>query len=1244
MHEITKGLINGSRQRKLVAMFLAFAFIWAAGASASAQGPQVRFIAPLRSTDTPNGSHVTVTSDLSLADVSSYQDQDRFYVLIPRAGGPAIRDRIRGRAFTDAQVERRGSTVILSFGLPRGVSVRVDQKFNRLDIIFLFSATLAPGAHPSDPTDPLSSSTASTSSAHGNALASMSPSTLMRHASFDSAVEPDVGDYEGRLISDVEVVLEGAPRDAATEAEFISLLRVAPNTEYSAVRVRESLQALFDSGRVSSARVEVSETGGAAAGAGASAGRPIRISFVVRLQVRVGEVLLDLGVLPTGAPISEDELRARLNMLEPGTPLTEQKLKNNADLIQAYLRDRGFFRAEVDFTQQVDASGTRATVTFRVRPGEQARVAAFNIQVQGFDPSRVRPSLKLQTGAPFTRPALGEDINRIRQAIIALGYLAPQLNDPQVTLDAAGTQVTVSLTGGIGPAVTVTIHDYQLKEKTARALLPIKREGSIDFSVITEGERRLRNKLQEDGYFFAEVTSVCSVTPPMPDMPANGTQEACQSLNPAELTGHTVNITYNVERGRRFKLTDIRLEGTDKLTIAEIEDELRTQKATVLGFIPLLGYGRGYTSRELLAEDQRTIRARMRDLGYRRAEVTVRQGVSIQGENLIITFVVNEGPLTRIAGVEIRGNQIYTEARLRDELGTVEGGPFSRSAARAGGDRILNLYARNGYIDARLDFSTVDLPKKGEDEQVRLVYTITNEGDKVFINRILVNGNIRTKREAILKSIPLVEGEILRADKLSESERILYATDAFRQVIIRTERAGETAAGFKKRDVIIDVEELQPRILSYGGGFSTDNGPLGFLDLRNVNLFGKLRQGSFRMRASQRQQLLRLEYFDPRFQRYGEGSFAPLALSLQYQRDSTVTRFFRSTIDRGNFGIVQRFNAEGKPVDVFGNPTGEPTINRFTFNAETQRVIDRDTRSILFLRYSYEDVRLFNIESLLIADILRPDRKIRLSRFGATFVRDTRDSQFDPTRGNYFNLDYSLALRQLGGNLSFNKFQANYRHYYKLNRFRGTVLAGNVTLGLANLFNPQDRNDNGVIDDVDQTLPISERFFSGGSTTLRGFGYEEAGPRVVAPQCFLLTPIPSTCGLFRNQKGEPITLNPFLVPIGGNALAILNLEARVPLTKAFGVVPFYDGGNVFRRVGDLFGRNSQPGEDPNLRAQWTHTLGLGFRIKTPLGGTLSIDYGFLLNPPEFIIPQAGGGTALIRLHRGKLNFRFTQAF
>lgn len=1091
-----------------------------------------------------------------------------------------------------------------------------------------------------------------------------------------TARDARIEDYEGRQITSIDLVFEGSADSPAAQAEFVALLRVAPNTQFSAVRVRESLQSLFDSGRVANARVEVIEEGATRTG-------PVRLRFVVQRQVQIGDVRIELGPV-TGTPISTDELRARLNFVQTGTRFSRQLILRNADEIQVYLRDRGYFNATVEPVEQVGPRGIRATVTYRVTPGEQATVEAFDIAIAGFDPAAVRNSLTLQRTVPFTRDALAADVIRVREALIAAGFLSPLLEDARVERDPEKNTIRILLNGVVGPKVNVVVKDYEMSEKTQRELLPVKREGNIDFSAIVEGARRIRNKLQEDGYFFAEITQTCTVSNPPADLEPNGTAETCENLNPDTLTGHNVNIEYQVEQGRRFRLSDIRITGTNRLTFEDVEAELRSQKENAIGLIPFIGYGRGYTSLTLLEQDRRTVEAFMRDLGYRKATAEVLQGVTIDGGNLIITFQVTEGPLTRIAGVEVKGNKIYTDQRIRQELRTVIGAPFSRSYARADGDRVSSLYAREGYLSARVDFSVVELPRKGEEEQVRLVYSIADEGDKVFINQIIINGvtgslnTRRTKRRAIRRAIPIAEGDVLRADRVSDAERELYLTDAYRQVIIRTEPAGETASGYKRRDVIIDVEEKKPRVMDYGGGYSTDAGALGLFEISNVNLMDRLRHGAMRLRASRLQQLVRLEYIDPRFARYNETEFAPLAASIEYQRDSTITRFFRSAIDRGTMGIVQRVDEDGNPINIFGVNAGEPTINRFTAAVETQRVLDRRTRTIVFGRISYEDVRIFNLESLVVRPILEPDSKIRLARVGASFVRDTRErcerglfgrnrddddetpggqgevcryNQVDATRGGFLSVDYALALRQLGGNISFNRFQATYRHYHKVRALRDTVLAANMTLGLANLFNPRDRDGNGSIDEIDLTLPISERFFSGGSTTLRGFNFEEAGPREVV--------IP--LGPFRDQDKNVVSLNPFTVPVGGNALAVVNLEARIPITRSVQVVPFYDGGNVFRRVGDLFGKDDPTPVPPgdllaainaaNLRAHWTNTVGLGFRLQTPFGGALAVDYGFLLNPPEFLIPQRGPGgvlfdgtPAIFRLHRGNLHFRITQTF
>ena len=300
--------------------------------------------------------------------------------------------------------------------------------------------------------------------------------------------------YEGRVISSIEITFEGSPADPSAQAEFLSILRIAPNSPFSAVAIRDSLQALFDSGRVANARVEVFEASPGTTG-------PIRLRFVIQRQVQIGDVKFELTPA-TGTPITEDELRARVNLTQPGTRLSKQIITRNTDELQVYLRDRGYFNAVIEATEILDASSTRATVTYRVVPGEQSRVAAFNIDISGFDPAVVRPSLELQPGAPFTREALGADTKRIRQAIIDQDYLSPLLDDARVVRDPDKNLMTIEIKGTVGPKVKVTVPDYPMSEKTARDLLPVKREGNIDQSAIIEGSRRLRNKLQEQGLLF----------------------------------------------------------------------------------------------------------------------------------------------------------------------------------------------------------------------------------------------------------------------------------------------------------------------------------------------------------------------------------------------------------------------------------------------------------------------------------------------------------------------------------------------------------------------------------------------------------------------------------------------------------------------------------------------------------------------------------------------------------------------
>lgn len=1063
--------------------------------------------------------------------------------------------------------------------------------------------------------------------------------------------------WEGRRIARIDIAFEGVDKNLAVAEQYRIIARDELGQTYSTVKIRDAIQALYLTDRIVSISVEASEAG--------SGG--VVLKFLIKRKTQAGKVSIVVGNT-VGEAVTEQELLLKLNLITSGSSVTEQVLRNNADVILDYLRERGYFNAEVKPLQKPLGTETEAAVTFIVTPNTQAKISDFDIKIEGFDQAKM-PDLASAPGEPFTRERLTKDVEKIREALRREDFLAPELNDPRVVYDRDKNAISLELTGKVGPKVTVSVDTEKEKPGggTQNKLIPLKREGTLDYGAIVEGERRLENYYQEHGYFFANVTPVCSVDPPLREGEAsvikNNSEFTCSALGGADLMGRTVEVKYKVDLNRQLRLQDIRLQGTTQFKIDEIQSTLDSQEANGFGIIPFFGYGRGYTSEKLLAEDANTIRSLLRELGYRDATVRANQGVSPNGEDLIITFVVDEGVPTIVKDVDVVGSKEFSKDTLLDQVSGMKGGYFSRAKLRNATRKLSEFYSQQGYYDANITTSIIERTDETETEgrkTLKVIFTVEHEGKKVFVDRVLVTGNQDTKPKAVLRALTIQPGQVLRASDIYTSEQNLYSSDVFSRVEIKPQPAGERPDGNRLTDVIVNLEEQKPRLITYGGGYSTDLGLSGFFDIRHYNLFGRLYQGGARVRWSQRQQLVQLDFLNPRFLRDGKDRFAPLTFTAQYQRDSTVTRFFRSAFDKGTFGIVQRVDDNGNPIDQFGNAAGSPTLNRLTLLAETNRTVSRKDRSILFFRYRFEDVRLFNVESLLIKDLLIPDSRIRISGFGATYVRDTREncnvkytvldiiakgepgppckySATDPTRGTYLTAEYNVSLPFLGANIGFNKFQAAYNVFYTIKALNKTTFAGRAVLGLASVFSQGQRFNSVQFPDLDGILPISERFFAGGSNSLRGFDFESAGPRVViVPQ-----------GTFRNSNGDQIFLDPFTIPFGGNGMAIVNLEARIPVTKSLRVVPFYDGGNVFRRVGDIFNPPDVPPNDvfrANLRALWTNTVGLGLRIKTPIGGEFAVDYGYLLNPPRFLIPQVNAPNAIYQLKREHIHFRFSQAF
>ena len=219
-----------------------------------------------------------------------------------------------------------------------------------------------------------------------------------------------------------------------------------------------------------------------------------------------------------------------------------------------------------------------------------------------------------------------------------------------------------------------------------------------------------------------------------------------------------------------------------------------------------------------------------------------------------------------------------------------------------------------------------------------------------------------------------------------------------------------------------------------------------------------------------------------------------------------------------------------------------------------------NNHSWTLLRYNFRNVRVSNLK-VASPDFEREDTPRNLSTISAIYVNDTRDNYLDAESGFFTSTDLSLTTKALGGKNNYVSLFTQTNYYKKLPQ--SLLLAASLRFGAAK---PYGR---------DRDLPISEKFFAGGGSSLRGFDTDRAGPL------------------------DPVTNR----PLGGNALFIFNAEIKVPLLRSVHLAGFYDTGNVFSNLRDF------------STSGFSHTIGVGIRVKTPFG-PIRADYGFNLNLPS----------------------------
>jgi outer membrane protein insertion porin family len=931
-----------------------------------------------------------------------------------------------------------------------------------------------------------------------------------------SALASEVGDFLGRRVTRVDVVIEGAPNAIVTEMK--SLLDVTPGQDYSPVRIHDSLLRLFRSGLISGARVEGTNDGA----------NGVALHFIVKPQARIENVIFE------GAPIfPAAELRARLNQLDPGERLAIGAVTRGLGDLSTYYSARGYYQSKIAYDVRLDPTSTRAVVVYNITPGEQARVSTYKREIKGkeIDLSKVTPVIV--EGQPFNQALLQDAMDHIKEAYLKEGYLAVRVANNTLP-DTNNNLVAITLTVESGPRVDIVIAGLDINPKQKMKVLPFYTQGGIDDFTLEEGRRSLLDYAQRQGYFFASVNR--------PDVP--------------DLSSASATLTYTVEPGGRYKLGNIEIQGVDAIPHRVFEEQMKSKMATS---IPFFG-SRGITSDDMLRQDANLISKRLRSVGYRRAHVDVRRGVSVRGDDLIVTFQVDQGPRTYVEEVGMRGNQVMTAGELSRRLSIKPGDALVESVVTNDTDQLLAAYTAPGFASAEVSYDVVDMGSVDGQDRVRLMFNVT-EGNRIRIRGVTTRGNAVTGTGRLARDFYLFKpGDWLRTDTLQETERQLYETNAFNSVTINSDAVGQNVNGIEERDVTVNLLEAKRRDVVYGLGYQTNTantktipglsflaGVRGLTQLTYSNLFGRLDTASTQIRVSQNELFGQISFQDPR----------PFGTNLPVL------------------------------ISIFARRLGEKSFrtDRYTMNFQLEKRFSLDF--IAYFSYYFERISIFDLpctapspdcQGLTLEEIQRNSQPIKLGRIGPSFLRDKRDNKFDPTSGNQTLGSFFVAARALGGSQQFVKLYLEHSRFYPVLRLRDTVYSFSARLGLASPFGGGS------------SIPISENFFAGGARDLRGFGFEEAGPQIQVPQR-------DSNGLpVKDANGKTILM---LSPLGGNALIVVNNEVRFPLWGPVGGAVFSDTGNVFARVRDI--------KVGNL----TETLGFGLRLKTPIG-PVRFDYGFLL--------------------------------
>jgi outer membrane protein insertion porin family len=522
----------------------------------------------------------------------------------------------------------------------------------------------------------------------------------------------------------------------------------------------------------------------------------------------------------------------------------------------------------------------------------------------------------------------------------------------------------------------------------------------------------------------------------------------------------------------------------------------------------------GTLDEDVLKNDLQLLTAYYFDHGYLEAKLSEPKIDLSNPKKIRIEVDVVEGPRYYFGDIDFKGDVLTTKEALFQVLKIKRGDAYGNTAIRKEVSSLTEAFANQGYAYVEIN------PETSVDNK-HLLVNLTFEIDKkkrVYYEKIQLVGNTKTRDKVIRRELRVAEGELYNATDMNYSRDRLKRTGYFKEVDFTTGR-GSTE---DKINMDVKVEEAPTGAITFGIGYSTIESVVGSASISDRNLFGMGYYGLLKFSLGYETQSARLSFTDPYFLGYPYAA----GFDLYHER-----------------------------VEIFSTYSWKITGGDIRFGKELTDKIRIDAM------YKLENVDVYNIASDASRYVLDQQGKRTTSAIALTPSMDTRDDFYNPRRGGRHSILIQNAGGILGGDNYFVKILGQTSWFFPL-PLRTTL---NLR-GQAGIITPYSG----------RSLPIYEKFFVGGISTIRGFEYGMAGP-------------------VDKATGDPL---------GATKMVVFNAEWIFPLSREIGLqgALFFDAGKAWgtQNIQNVQTRGIAFGAGPGIR--WFSPF-----------GPIHIDLGFNLN-------------------------------